>query len=354
MDGASNTWGGVEADQQIGLSQSHDSSSDRAPCEADTVSIIIPCYNAARFLRAAIESAFRQTRPPLEVIVVDDGSTDESVSIAQAFGKRVTVVHQHNQGPSVARNTGVAASTGRYLMFLDADDLLKPESVERLTRAVTVGTRTVAVMGCAHFRDDPDTPFAVRRWTIDELLPYILRENLANPICWLTPRELFDEVGGFPDDVRVFEDWDFFAQIALRGARLRTVSYVGGLYRVHDSSVMRTVAGRARALGHIRVAERLVRSLLLRDELLDEWGGEMFWSGWTAIQHARGAGVSWRDLAGLRSALRLLIARGPKSVRSSRYAVTARYLGIPTANVLSGVCSLRSRVVAGWHSLPVL
>jgi glycosyltransferase involved in cell wall biosynthesis len=306
-----------------------------AVTEESTVSVIIPCYNAAKFLEATVESALTQSRPPLEIIIVDDGSTDTSVSVARTFGKSVTVIQQHNQGPAIARNTGVVASHGRYLMFLDADDLLKAESLERLTAAATTGPRTVALMGCAYFRDDPGTPTFERRWTIDAMLPYILSENLANPICWLTPRELFDEVGGFVDETRPFEDWDFCAQVALTGARLQTVPYTGGLYRVHESSVMRTVASARRALGHTRVVERLARRLLTRDELLAKHGERMFWSAWTAIQHARSKGVSWRDLVGLRSAMHALIRLGPPGVRSSKYALAARYIGIPAANVLS-------------------
>lgn len=319
--------------------------------DGGAVSVIIPCYNAARFLRATIESALHQTVSPLEVIVVDDGSTDGSLGVARAFGKPVTVIQQRNQGPSVARNTGVAASAGRYLLFLDADDLLKRESIERLTQAATTGARTVALMGCAHFTSDPTAPFAEKRWTVDELLPHILSENLANPICWLTPRELFDEVGGFADEARPFEDWDFCAQLALRGARVRTVPYIGGLYRVHESSVMRTVAPSRRALGHTRVVERLVRRLLLRDDMLAKWGEYMFWSAWTAIQHARSVGITWGELGGLCSATQALIRQGPAGARSSKYALAARYLGIPAANVLSSLAGARSRssAAATWR-----
>jgi len=306
-----------------------------------SVSVIIPCYNAAPFLRATIESALGQTKPPREVIVVDDGSTDASVSVARSFGGPVRVIRQRNQGPSVARNTGVAASSGHYLMFLDADDLLKPESLERLTRAAMTGPRTVSLMDCAFFRDDPTAPHGEKKSTFDAFLPHILSQNLNNPICWLTPRALFDEVGGFVDEARPFEDWDFWAQIALTGAGLQTVPYMGGLYRMHESSVMRTVQPSRRAVGHARVIERLVRGMLVRDDLLAAWGEPMFWSAWTAIQHARDTDVKWRELAGLRAAMRALIRRGPSRIRSSRYALTARYLGIPAANALSGFAGAR-------------
>src|SRR5262245_21627849 len=112
-----------------------------------TVSVIIPCYNGAAFLRETVQSAVAQTHVPLEVIVVDDGSTDDSAAIADSFGPPVRVIRQKNQGESVARNQGVAASSGEYLMFLDADDLLAPNALATLIDAVRDVPQGVALMG---------------------------------------------------------------------------------------------------------------------------------------------------------------------------------------------------------------
>jgi glycosyltransferase involved in cell wall biosynthesis len=96
-----------------------------------TVSVVIPCYNGAPFLRETIDSVLNQTRPALEVIVVDDGSTDDSAAIAQSYGPPVRVIRQENQGESVARNRGMDEARGDWIGLLDADDRWVPQKLER-------------------------------------------------------------------------------------------------------------------------------------------------------------------------------------------------------------------------------
>ena len=103
---------------------------------APSISVVIPCYNAAAFLRATIESILGQTQPVLEVIVVDDGSTDDSANIAESFGPPVRVIRQPNQGESAARNRGIEAAAGEWVAFLDADDLWLPTKVELQAEAI--------------------------------------------------------------------------------------------------------------------------------------------------------------------------------------------------------------------------
>ena len=96
------------------------------------VSIVISNYNYARYLGAAIDSALAQTWRPLEVVVVDDGSTDESWSVIQRYGQRIRAIHQTNGGQGAAYNAGFAASRGQWVLFLDADDLLDPDALQRM------------------------------------------------------------------------------------------------------------------------------------------------------------------------------------------------------------------------------
>ena len=95
------------------------------------VSVVIPNYNYARFLPEAIDSVLAQTYGQIEIIVVDDGSTDDSREILDGYGDRVTVIFQQNAGVSAARNNGVSRSRGEYLAFLDADDAWLPAKIER-------------------------------------------------------------------------------------------------------------------------------------------------------------------------------------------------------------------------------
>jgi glycosyltransferase involved in cell wall biosynthesis len=109
----------------------------------DTVSVIVPCYNAAAFLRETLDSVLAQTVRPLEVIVVDDGSTDQSAKIAASYGDLVRVIRQQNRGESVARNRGIDEARGDWIAFLDADDLWMSTKTERQLEAIEPGIRCV-------------------------------------------------------------------------------------------------------------------------------------------------------------------------------------------------------------------
>ena len=95
-----------------------------------TVSVVMAAYNYAPYISEAIESVLAQTRPPLDVIVVDDGSTDATPEVLAAFGDRIRVLRQTNQGASAARNRGIEAARGEYIAFIDADDVWKPRKLE--------------------------------------------------------------------------------------------------------------------------------------------------------------------------------------------------------------------------------
>ena len=178
-----------------------------------TVTVITPCYNGGSYLAEALRSALGQSRPPLEVIVVDDGSTDDSASIAERFGPPVRVIQQENQGLPEARNRGLAEARGTHVLFLDADDLLSPEALEHLVSAVGERPDAVALMGCGWFRSDPGQPYFVKPALHRSFFPDIIEGNLAPVHSWLVPRRLVEAAGRFHGPLRCYEDWDFWWRV---------------------------------------------------------------------------------------------------------------------------------------------
>jgi glycosyltransferase involved in cell wall biosynthesis len=296
--------------------------------------VIVPCYNGARFLPDTIASVLGQTIVPGEIIVVDDGSTDDSADVAARMGTPVRVIRQRNQGESVARNVGLAAATGDYVLFLDADDLLAPESLARLAAAVAAHPGAVAVMGSALFTDDPAVPFERYIPQHTSFFPTIVQTNLGPPHCWYLPRELAVRVGGFREDLINSEDWEFWGRIALTGAQLVSVPYEGALYRRHPQSQVATSPKPAIYRGRLLVCETLAAAILERPALLNDVGHELFWSLWAMLGQARRGGVRPAELRGAETLLREIARRGPPVLRRSVFGMAVRHLGVRAADGL--------------------
>ena len=123
------------------------------------VTVVMPIYNAYDYLRPAIDSVLDQTLREIELICVDDGSTDPTLGLLKEYQKndaRVRIVTENNAGPSVARNKGIVRARGEYVIFLDADDFFEPELLERLVRSADENSLDIAVCGydvyyCARF-----------------------------------------------------------------------------------------------------------------------------------------------------------------------------------------------------------
>lgn len=180
-----------------------------------TVSVVIPCYNGAEFLRETLASVLAQTQPVLEVIVVDDGSTDNSAEIAASFGPLVRVIRQPNRGESAARNCGVRQSRGEWIAFLDADDIWLPNRIE--AQFVRCAPDAVA----AHCNL---IVFGVENHTTQiEMTPPHVRYSLAE-LCrrnvFYTPSAVIvrrDVCPPFSEQVRHGEDLLFFLEIVQTG-----------------------------------------------------------------------------------------------------------------------------------------
>ena len=195
------------------------------------VSIITPCWRQAHFLPGAIESVRAQSYPNIQHIVVNDGSEDNTDEVAARYAHRIHYVRKSNGGLASARNFGIAFADGQYLHFLDADDLLHPESIRWLVQAAQVRSDVLCFMGHRKFQD-PAVLGPERLPPSDlALFPTYIHRNYGPPHCYLAARETIVAAGSFAVDFESTgcEDWDLWLRLGVRGVRLGSRSARGCL-----------------------------------------------------------------------------------------------------------------------------
>ena len=200
------------------------------------VSVVIPVFDGDRFLGAALESALAQSVRPLEVIVVDDGSRDASVAVAESFAG-VRVIKQANAGPAAARNVGVDAAAGDLIAFLDADDLMAPGRLEFQVEYLATNPQAGAVMGRQEVIMEPG---AVTPWWALEPSPWVKHIPAGEHMSVMTlmvRREVFATVGPFDPSLRIGEDIDWLFRARELGVEVAMVEDVLVHRRVHDRNL---------------------------------------------------------------------------------------------------------------------
>lgn len=203
------------------------------------VSVIVPCYNGAAFLEEALRSALAQSYAGVEVVVVDDGSTDSSPEIARRFPVRY--IHQENRGLSEARNTGIRESRGSYLVFLDADDRLKPKAIETGLEALALHPDCAMAVGDHVFIAANGSYLAnsTKEGPVESHYAALLKSNFIEMISSvLFRRSIFDTVGGFNATLRVAEDYELYLRIA-RALPICCHATIVAEYRKHGANTSR-------------------------------------------------------------------------------------------------------------------
>ena len=204
----------------------------------DTVSVIIPCYKQAGFLSDAIESVLAQTHPYVEIIVVDDGSPDDTSDVALRY-TGVRCIRQRNQGLAAARNTGIRESTGDFLVFLDADDRLIPDALETGLKCFRRNPGATVVVG-KHRRISAEgltLPTAELRTVEKDHFVELLRGNwIACLSSVMFQRRVFDDIKGFNTSLQAAEDYDLYLRIAQKFAMACHRNVVAE-YRHHGDSM---------------------------------------------------------------------------------------------------------------------
>lgn len=181
------------------------------------VNVIIPTYNRASMLTAAVDSVLAQTFPDFEVIVVDDGSTDETLDKLSAYGDRVRVISQQRRGVAAARNTGARAANGRYLAFLDSDDRWVPKKLAVQTAFMEASPNgRICQTDETWVRNNVRVnPRARHRKPSGDIFRRSLELCLVSLSAVMLTRDLFESSGGFDESFPVCEDYDLWLRIAL-------------------------------------------------------------------------------------------------------------------------------------------
>jgi glycosyltransferase involved in cell wall biosynthesis len=202
-------------------------------------SVIMPCYNASPYLQQAVDSVLHQSYRQVELIVVDDGSTDDSRNIAAHLSTqhpdRITVLHTNRQGPYPARNTGLSRAKGEFVAFLDADDYWTSTFLEKLHTALVGNNAALAYCGWQNIgaTDRTNEPFVPPDYEDGDKLEMLLRSASPWPIhAALTRRSVIEQVGGFDTSLATCMDYDLWLRIGA-SRRILRVPEVLAYYRFH-------------------------------------------------------------------------------------------------------------------------
>lgn len=237
------------------------------------VSVIIPLYNSEQFIARAIESVKNQTYSNIEVIVVDDGSTDNSLAIAKQYESRnIHIYSQANQGAQVARNFGFSHSKGKYIQYLDSDDYLTPRKIEKQVRllenndAMTIATSSVYI----------DDGYKCVLWK----MPNIYRDfnsgfdllvelwRIFTPSLphgsYLTPRDLIEKSGGWDESLLKNQDGEFYSRVLINAHKVVYVDGEGQIWRILSGSTSHKVS--AKKTESVLRSYKLISDLMLSTE----------------------------------------------------------------------------------------
>lgn len=209
------------------------------------VSIIIPCYNSAHFVREALDSALAQEYAPVEIIVVNDGSTDnfESAIAPYLENARVKIVAQANRGLSAARNRGINESQGVYLKFLDADDWLRRDAISKQVAAFDTQPELGFVYCDVQHMNAQGKPLDdysvanTRRILNGDILPSLLVGGYFTPNTVLVPRRVLDRAGLFDETLTAREDYELWMRIVCEGYAAQYVPEKLAYYRRHANNM---------------------------------------------------------------------------------------------------------------------
>lgn len=292
---------------------------------APLVSVVMPCFNAGPFVAEAVGSVLGQTHERVELVVVDDGSTDNSPALLANLGSqhpgRVRLLRTERAGPYPARNVGLKHAQGAYVAFLDADDWWLPETIQKLLHAIQAHDADIAYCGWQNVGPGvASNPYVPPAYELDDPVAHFLRSCPWPIHAALMRRDIVERLGGFSERRFTSMDYDFWLRALGLTRRIVLVPEVLAFYRWHGAGQISAVKWR-QVLDALDAQERFIRENgelvghLPRDRLRDMTDGQVLRQAYRAF---------WkRDLVSAQKLFRHAAARGSYGLRDLRHIATA-------------------------------
>lgn len=234
------------------------------------VSVIIPCFNAQRWLAEAIDSCLQQSYPEIEIVVIDDGSTDKCLEIIKSYEDKLIWESGPNRGANYSRNRGFALSNGEYIQYLDADDYILPKKIERQVRFLEETGADVVYCDWRHRQHLPDGTTFLEDIEISGAQVDILESLLANwwvaTASLLYKRAAVENSGGWDESLKAGQDRDFFISVVMNGAKIVYQPGCYSVYRLHDKTTVSSCLARCLE-NHRLILEKVETKLSQLDKL---------------------------------------------------------------------------------------
>lgn len=276
------------------------------PVPAPTVSVIIPNYNRGRLVGETIANMIGQSLPPFEVIVIDDGSTDDSRDVIQSFGNKVKLLCQENQGPGAARNAGLKAANGEFVQFMDSDDLASLNKLEVQAYAMRQLNADISYGPWIKISFDGQRVIPENHVLQSKPVPgeksllhwFLTNWSIVFQTC-LFRRSFLLDVGFYRTDMFLAEDLEFFTRILLKRPKIIFTPESLVLYRLHTinkltesgTEDMKKAQDRAR---HLAMARRHCRDAAVEKDPTRSWHYRI--KAWRCLQELIGADKEVSDL----------------------------------------------------------
>jgi len=221
------------------------------------VSVIIPVFNNSKMIGEAIESIKVQGYPNVEIIVVDDGSTDNTMQVVKSYDN-ICYIYKDNEGPASARNVGIKKSNGRYITFLDADDLFPTNKIMKQVQYSLANPEYFAIKSLVQYQYTISKEKHISKELNLNKEASIFSANLG---AFMFKKEIFSKVGLLNESMRFAEDVEFLSRVYDKGIKIKEVAEVGLIYRINENSMTKDIE---------QCKKGLVKTLYLRKNRLQK------------------------------------------------------------------------------------